>query len=163
MYAKIGRNISKWLLYGGIGATLCYVIAALSPIPIAALIACAATGFFVAMMWPGILVVAEKFIPMGGVFIFAMMASGGDLGASVGPQLVGLVTDFIIAIPSAATLSAAIGITSEQLGMKVGAIMWCVRIAVSGMAATPGGATEIMEVIGKEASLARINTALAKL
>jgi glutamyl-tRNA synthetase len=41
--------------------------------------------------------------------------------------------------------------------------MWCVRIAVSGMAATPGGATEIMEVIGKEESLKRIDIALAKL
>ena len=61
------------------------------------------------------------------------------------------------------SLFSALMPLSEQLGMKVGAIMWCVRIAVSGMAATPGGATEIMEVIGKEASLARINTALAKL
>ena len=61
------------------------------------------------------------------------------------------------------SLFSALMPLSEQLGMKVGAIMWCIRIAVSGMAATPGGATEIMEVIGKEASLARINTALAKL
>jgi glutamyl-tRNA synthetase len=47
--------------------------------------------------------------------------------------------------------------------MKVGAIMWCIRIAVSGMAATPGGATEIMEVIGKEESLRRIDCAIEKL
>ena len=52
---------------------------------------------------------------------------------------------------------------SEKLGMKTGAIMWCVRIAVSGMAATPGGATEIMEVIGKDETLSRIGKALAKL
>ena len=51
----------------------------------------------------------------------------------------------------------------EKLGMKTGAIMWCVRIAVSGMAATPGGAPEIMEVIGTDASIARINVALNKL
>ena len=41
--------------------------------------------------------------------------------------------------------------------------MWCVRIAVSGLSATPGGATEIMEVIGKEESLKRIDLAMAKL
>jgi glutamyl-tRNA synthetase len=41
--------------------------------------------------------------------------------------------------------------------------MWCVRIAVSGMSATPGGATEIMEVIGKEESISRIEKALSKL
>ena len=61
------------------------------------------------------------------------------------------------------SLFSALMPLSEQLGMKVGAIMWCVRIAVSGMSATPGGATEIMEVIGKDESLARIDSALAKL
>ena len=38
--------------------------------------------------------------------------------------------------------------------------MWCIRIAVSAMAATPGGATEIMEVIGKSESLKRIKAAI---
>jgi len=41
--------------------------------------------------------------------------------------------------------------------------MWCIRIAVSGMSATPGGATEIMEVIGKSESLARIKCAISML
>ena len=35
------------------------------------------------------LLVGSSRISMGGVFIYAMMAAGGDLGASVGPQLVG--------------------------------------------------------------------------
>ena len=61
------------------------------------------------------------------------------------------------------TLFAALSVLNEKLSMKTGTIMWCIRIAVSGMAATPGGATEIMEVIGKAESLARIDTALAKL
>ena len=61
------------------------------------------------------------------------------------------------------TLFAALSPLTEKLGLKTGTIMWCVRIAVSGMAATPGGATEIMEVIGKSESLARIDTALAKI
>lgn len=61
------------------------------------------------------------------------------------------------------TLFAALSPLTEKLGLKTGTIMWCIRIAVSGMAATPGGATEIMEVIGKAAALERINTALAKL
>ena len=50
----------------------------------------------------------------------------------------------------------------EQLAIKNGTLMWCLRIAVSGMAVTPGGATEIMEVIGKEESIARIKNAIAK-
>jgi glutamyl-tRNA synthetase len=52
---------------------------------------------------------------------------------------------------------------AERLGVKTGTLMWCIRIAVSGMSATPGGATEIMEVIGKEESIARITSALSKL
>ncbi len=90
MYAKYGKNISKVLLMCGIGATVCYLVAAISPYPVVGLIACALTGFCTSMLWPGSLVVATDRFPSGGVFIFAMMAAGGDLGASVGPQLVEL-------------------------------------------------------------------------
>ena len=69
------------------------------------LLACALTGFFVSMLWPGSLVVGADRFPTGGVFIYAMMASGGDLGASVAPQLVGIITDMTIAAPAAAGLA----------------------------------------------------------
>ena len=61
------------------------------------------------------------------------------------------------------SLFAALTPISEKLSIKTGAVMWCIRIAVSGMSATPGGATEIMEVIGKPESISRIKSALAKL
>jgi glutamyl-tRNA synthetase len=61
------------------------------------------------------------------------------------------------------SLFAALAPLTESLGLKTGTIMWCVRIAVSGMTATPGGATEIMEVIGKTESLSRIDSALKKI
>ena len=61
------------------------------------------------------------------------------------------------------SLFAALMPIAEKLAIKTGTLMWCIRIAVSGMAATPGGATEIMEVIGKDESLARIDSALTKL
>ena len=61
------------------------------------------------------------------------------------------------------TLFAALMPIAEKLAIKTGTLMWCIRIAVSGLSATPGGATEIMEVIGKNESLTRIDTALAKL
>lgn len=44
----------------------------------------------------------------------------------------------------------------EEKGYKNGYVMWPVRTAVSGKQNTPGGATEIMEVLGKEESLRRI-------
>ena len=45
---------------------------------------------------------------------------------------------------------------AEREGVKAGFVIWPVRIAVSGKAVTPAGATEIMEVLGKEESLSRI-------
>lgn len=43
-----------------------------------------------------------------------------------------------------------------EKGVKNGYVMWPVRTAVSGLQMTPAGATEIMEVLGKEESLSRI-------
>ena len=44
----------------------------------------------------------------------------------------------------------------EEKGVKNGYVMWPIRTAVSGKQMTPGGATELMEVLGKEESIARI-------
>lgn len=51
----------------------------------------------------------------------------------------------------------------EQKGCKNGYAMWPVRTAVSGKQMTPAGATEIMEVLGKEESIARIKKGIALL
>lgn len=51
----------------------------------------------------------------------------------------------------------------ERKGCKTGFVMWPIRTAVSGRQMTPAGATEIMEVLGKEESLARIRTGIEKL
>ncbi|MFP3154548.1 glutamate--tRNA ligase [Lachnospiraceae bacterium ZAX-1] len=50
-----------------------------------------------------------------------------------------------------------------QKGCKNGYAMWPVRTAVSGKQMTPGGATEIMEIIGKEETIRRIKNAIKKL
>ena len=44
----------------------------------------------------------------------------------------------------------------DEKGVKVGYVMWPIRTAVSGKQSTPGGATEIMEILGKEESVKRI-------
>ncbi|MBP3249470.1 MAG: glutamate--tRNA ligase [Ruminococcus sp.] len=46
---------------------------------------------------------------------------------------------------------------------KAGAVMWAIRIAVARQGVTPGGATELMEVFGKEESLDRIRLAISEL
>ncbi len=50
-----------------------------------------------------------------------------------------------------------------EKGVKNGVVLWPLRTAVSGKQSTPGGAFEIMEIIGKEESLARIRTGIGKL
>lgn len=51
----------------------------------------------------------------------------------------------------------------EEKGCKNGYVMWPIRTAVSGKNVTPAGATEIMEVLGKEESLKRIRKGIEKL
>ena len=72
-------------------AILCYLTAALSPIPIVALIGCAASGLAVAILWPGVLSLGAQLIPRGGTVMFVLFAFGGDLGCTAGPGLVSLI------------------------------------------------------------------------
>ena len=123
LYSKYGKNIAKVLCLGAMGAAICYLTCALVPVPPIGLIACALTGFCTSMLWPGSLIVASERFPTGGVFIYAMMAAGGDLGASVGPQLIGIVTDTVAAAPFAVEMAANLAITPEQLGMKAGMLI----------------------------------------
>ena len=123
LYAKFGKNIGKVLFLGAIGATVCYLLCAVCSIPAVGLVACAFTGFCVSMMWPGCLVVGADRIPTGGVFIYAMMAAGGDLGAALGPQLIGVVTDTVIADPAASALAQSWGLMPDQLGLKLGMLV----------------------------------------
>ena len=50
-----------------------------------------------------------------------------------------------------------------EKGYKVGYVMWPIRTAISGKQNTPGGATEIMDVLGKEESIKRLKAGIEKL
>lgn len=123
LYAKKGKKIGNVLFLGSIGATICYLLAAICNMPLIGLVACAFTGLCVSMLWPGSLIVASDRFPQGGVFIFAMMAAGGDLGASVGPQLIGVITDFAIANPTIVSFAEGMNLAPEQMGMKLGMLV----------------------------------------
>ena len=51
----------------------------------------------------------------------------------------------------------------KEKDYKNGYVMWPLRTAVSGKQMTPAGATEIMEIIGKEETLKRVKAAIEKL
>ena len=52
---------------------------------------------------------------------------------------------------------------ANETGVKAGFVIWPLRIALSGKAVTPAGATEIMDVLGREESLSRIRFALEQI
>jgi glutamyl-tRNA synthetase len=52
---------------------------------------------------------------------------------------------------------------ASTMELKNGLIMWPVRVAASGKAATPGGAVEICEILGKEETLRRIQIGIEQL
>lgn len=52
---------------------------------------------------------------------------------------------------------------ATELELKNGTVMWPARIAASGQTVTPGGAVEILDILGKDETLRRLNVGLAKL
>ncbi|MBQ4338755.1 MAG: MFS transporter [Clostridia bacterium] len=122
-YAKYGKNITRVLMVGMIGAAVCYLVAGLSSNVIFAFVACALTGLFTAMLWPGSLIMMEENVPGIGVAAYALMAAGGDLGASVAPQLLGVVVDKVSESSFAQELSVSMNLATEQIGLKAGMLV----------------------------------------
>lgn len=122
-YAKFGKNICRTLLIGMIGASVCYLVIGFSSNVVVAFIACILTGFCTSMLWPGTLIMMEEKIPNAGVAAFALMAAGGDLGAAVAPQLMGIVVDGVSASGFASQMAGTLGVSAEQVGLRVGMLV----------------------------------------
>ena len=120
LYAKFGKHILRIMLLGMIGATACYLCAALLKSPAAGLIACVITGLCVSMLWPGSIILVETKFPAAGVAAYALMAAGGDMGSAIAPQLMGLVADAVSASPAGMELATRLSMTPEQIGMRAG-------------------------------------------
>ena len=61
---------------------------------------------------------------------------------------------------NAENLTAILMDYAQTHEIKVGRVMWGVRIALSGQSVTPGGPGEIMEIIGKEETIHRVKVAI---
>lgn len=120
LYSKYGKNIINFLFYGMLGAVVCYFTASLCLNPIVGVVACALTGIFTSMLWPGTLIYVEEKFENVGVAIYALMAAGGDTGASVAPQLLGIISDKFSLTDCALKLSQMLNISAEQVGMRAG-------------------------------------------
>ncbi|MBE6559942.1 MAG: MFS transporter [Ruminococcaceae bacterium] len=88
-------DLTRVMLYCGSLCVVCYLLAALSPIPIIGLVGCALCGLSVGIMWPGTISISSQKCPKGGTAMFAFLALAGDLGAAIGPGMVGGIADAV--------------------------------------------------------------------
>lgn len=93
-YGKYGEKLDliKFMIGSGVLCLVCYLLAALGPFPILNLAGCIVCGFSVGIMWPGTISITSGKIPLGGTAMFALLAMAGDLGGSIGPGVIGVVT-----------------------------------------------------------------------
>ena len=98
----------------------CYALTVLAENPFLSLLGCALCGLSVSLMWPGTLSLASERYPGGGTAMFGMMALTGDLGASIGPWLSGLVSDAAQKAGAVVRWASESGLSLEQCGLKVG-------------------------------------------
>ena len=94
IYGKFGEkmNLKSFMLGSGLLCLICYLLTALSTVPVIGLIGCILCGFSVGIMWPGTISISSKQFPTGGTAMFALLAMAGDLGGAFGPSLVGQIT-----------------------------------------------------------------------
>ena len=90
-YGKFSEklDLTKVMLICGTMCVGCYLLAALSPLPLLGLTGCALCGLAVGIMWPGSISISSQNFPKGGTAMFAFLALAGDLGATVSPAMVG--------------------------------------------------------------------------
>ena len=84
------------------------------------------------MLWPGTLIMMEERIPGVGVTAFALMASGGDLGAAIAPQLTGVIADAVLGSEFGNAFAKFLNITPEQASLKAG-ILFCAVFPIMGI------------------------------
>lgn len=94
LYGKFGEKVdlTVFMAASGILCLGCYLLAGLAGIPVLGLVGCALCGFSVGIMWPGSISISSRVLPKGGTAMFAFLALAGDLGGSIGPAIVGNVS-----------------------------------------------------------------------
>ncbi len=95
VYSRFGNKIplKNYMLFCAILCLVSYLMITLSPYPSLSLVGCAVCGWSVGVMWPGTYSLASIELRRGSTAMFAILALAGDIGCSLGPSLVGLVSE----------------------------------------------------------------------
>ena len=120
VYAKLAGKVDLERYIMGC-AVLCigsYLLVVLPLHPVLNLLGCGICGFSVGVFWPGTYSTATKRCPLGGTTLFALLALAGDLGCSLGPTVVGMVS----------------GVCSDQLKAGLAAAMGFPVVIIAGVA-----------------------------
>lgn len=125
IYGKKGDKIK---LYGmmtasGILCVISYLVMALVPQSVLALIAMGLSGFSVGILWPGTYSLASKSIKNGGNAMFALLALAGDLGCMAGPTITGFASELFDGSLKAGLLIAMIFPAILTLSLFIGLLI----------------------------------------
>lgn len=116
LYGMFGSRIGvrRILMCASVMGTVSYAVAALSPWPLVSLGGCALCGLSVSVMWPGTVSIAADDFAGGGTAMYGLMAMFGDIGCSIGPLIVGVVSDL--------SIGRLFGLSDLQAGLLCGMI-----------------------------------------
>ncbi len=93
IYGIRGRNLDlrKFMGFSVLLCLAAYIVIAVVPNPVIALLGCGLAGFAVGIFWPGTFSTASANVRGRGTLLFAFLALAGDLGCSGGPTFAGMI------------------------------------------------------------------------
>ncbi len=127
-------DMNRIMCIGMAVLTVCYFAIGLMPGRLVPVLAIVISGLSVSLIWPGTLVKAMDYFPLAGSWMFAILAAGGDLGSSSGPWLTGRLVDMCAAGTRLIPLAQRLGLTMEQLSLRIGMLAGAV-FPIIGLAA----------------------------
>lgn len=95
IFSKVSSKvrIEDYLVLSGVICVLSYLLASLSGNAVLSLAGCGLCGLAVSAMWPATISLTTKIIPNATMAMFGLLAVAGDIGCTVGPTLIGWITD----------------------------------------------------------------------
>lgn len=112
-------RLERWILASFFLCLFSYLLVVFAPSPALSLAACALTGLSVALLWPGTYSLGARHLPYGGTLMFALFAFAGDVGCTLGPDVVGLVSE-AVSDGALSDLAALLADDPTAAGLKAG-------------------------------------------
>lgn len=110
LYGIYGQKIDllKAQILCSILCIISYIMCCVTSSSIISFIGIALCGFSVSIMWPGMISYAASIFKSGGAALFALLALSGDIGCSLGPWVVGAVSELVISLGEISALKIGV-------------------------------------------------------